>query len=152
MCTVLAGLAVWAIVLLAASITEMEAIVSFMPLLVLAATYETSFFIHTGVERVGRYLQVFYEEAAGTPLWETTAMNYGASFKGGADPLFGALFHIAIATNFVVSVATLERNAPVIALLLAAHLCAAYRIVVTKRAASTQRALDLERFRNLVSR
>ena len=59
-----------------------------VPLLVLAATFEINFFVHTGVERIGRYIQVFYEERAGATGWETTAMNYGAKFPAGLDPLF----------------------------------------------------------------
>ena len=32
-----------------------------VPFLAIAATFEISFFIHMGIERVGRYLQVLYE-------------------------------------------------------------------------------------------
>ena len=43
-----------------------------VPFLAIAATFEISFFIHTGVERVGRYLQVLYEpEGQG---WENTVI------------------------------------------------------------------------------
>ncbi len=51
-----------------------------VPLLILATTFELNFFVHTGVERIGRYIQVFFEEASGSIGWETTAMNYGAKF------------------------------------------------------------------------
>ena len=40
--------------------------VTLVPLLVSAATFEINFFVHTGVERIGRYIQVFYEERDGS--------------------------------------------------------------------------------------
>src|SRR4051812_18346735 len=46
-----------------------------LPLLVLAAGFEAVFSVHTGVERVGRYLQVFY--GSGDREWERTIMAYG---------------------------------------------------------------------------
>ncbi len=71
---------------------QLSGAIALLPLLVLAATFEINFFVHTGVERIGRYLQVFYEERAGTTGWETTAMTYGAKYPSGLDPLFSALF------------------------------------------------------------
>ena len=61
-------------------IAELEGGVTLVPFVVLAGTFEINFFIHTGVERIGRYIQVFYEEARGRSGWETTAMSYGAKF------------------------------------------------------------------------
>ena len=37
-------------------------IITLIPLLVLATTFEITFALHTGVERIGRYIQVFFEE------------------------------------------------------------------------------------------
>jgi len=42
---------------------------------------EISFFIHIGIERVGRYLQVLYEPDG---RWEHTIMAYGKSYLGSA--------------------------------------------------------------------
>ena len=41
------------------------------PLAVLVGGFEAVNALHVGVERIGRYLQVFYEGAAGAPAWET---------------------------------------------------------------------------------
>src|SRR5687768_11340035 len=75
LCAVLLGLGLWAALLVAVRVSRLDGFVTLTPLLVLAAAFEVSFFVHTGVERVGRYLQVFYEEAAGSRGWETIAME-----------------------------------------------------------------------------
>jgi hypothetical protein len=148
MCAVLGGLIAWGALLITLLIGRLEGGVTLVPLLVLAATFEINFFIHTGVERVGRYIQVFYEERKGVPGWETIAMNYGAKFPAGLDPLFCAIFGVATALNVSVSIASL-RLPWWIALSLASHLAFAYRIVSARALARSQRALDLDRFRNL---
>ena len=74
-CLVLAGLVAMSGLVVALRATRLSGVIALLPLLVLAATFEINFFVHTGVERIGRYLQVFYEERAGVPGWETTAMN-----------------------------------------------------------------------------
>lgn len=152
LCAVLVGLIAWAALAIALLIAELEGAVTLIPFVVLAATYEINFFVHTGVERIGRYLQVFYEERAGTIGWETTAMSYGAKFPArGLDPLFSIIFAIAVALNFFSALVVAERRPGWIALSFVGHLGFAYRIVVAKKLAGAQRALDLERFRNLLS-
>src|SRR5687768_14183278 len=52
---------------------------STLPLAILTAGFEAIYALHVGVERIGRYLQVFYEETAvdgvaSAPRWETLAM------------------------------------------------------------------------------
>jgi len=121
------------------------------PFVVLAATFEINFFIHTGVERIGRYIQVFYEEREGAAGWETIAMSYGTKFPSGLDPLFSIVFASAAALNFLSSIAVEQRRSAWIALSLVGHLAFAYRIVSAKALAGSQRAVDLERFRNLAS-
>ena len=64
----------------ACSFAELQGAVTLVPFLILAATFELNFFVHTGVERIGRYIQVFFEEAGDSRGWETTAMNYGTRF------------------------------------------------------------------------
>ena len=60
---------------------------------VLVAGFEAVHALHVGVERIGRYLQVFYEERENDAYWETTAMQAGPSLPGGGvDPLFSVLF------------------------------------------------------------
>ena len=152
LCAVLIGVAAWGALAIALLIAELEGGVTLVPVVVLVATFEVNFFIHTGVERIGRYLQVFYEERAGTIGWETTAMNYGAKFPSGLDPLFSIVFATATALNFFISLATAQRRPVWIVLSLVAHLAFAYRIVAARRLAGAQRALDLDRFRNLLSK
>src|SRR5512138_2407426 len=43
-------------------------------LAILAAGFEAIYALHAGVERIGRYLQVFYETGQDGPQWETTCM------------------------------------------------------------------------------
>ena len=149
MCAVLVGLITWAALLIALLAGGLQGGVTLVPLLVLAATFEINFFIHTGVERIGRYIQVFYEERQGATGWETIAMSYGTKFPSGLDPLFCAIFGAAAALNFSVSIASARFPWWWIALSLASHLAFAYRIVSARALAGSQRALDLDRFRNL---
>jgi hypothetical protein len=152
LCTVLAGLVSWGALAIALIITELAGGITLVPFIVLAATFEINFFIHTGVERIGRYLQVFYEERSNLVGWETTAMNYGAKFPSGLDPLFSVIFAVAAALNFLSSLAVAERRPGWIALSLVAHGAFAYRIVAARRLSASQRALDLDRFRSLLSK
>ena len=100
LCAVLSGFIAWAALAIALLIAELDGGATLLPFLVLAGTFEINFFIHTGVERIGRYIQVFYEERAGAVGWETTAMRYGAKFRSGLDPLFSVLFAAAATLNF----------------------------------------------------
>src|SRR5687767_13639549 len=88
----LGGLTAWGALVVALLIARLEATTTLVPLLVLASAFEINFFMHTGVERIGRYIQVFFEERADAIGWETTAMNYGAKFRSGLDPLFSIIF------------------------------------------------------------
>ena len=154
-CLVLGGLGVWGLLALILPLSGLQGGVTLIPFLVLSATFEINFFIHTGVERIGRYIQVFYEEAAGTPGWETTVMNLGAppaSPAGTLDPLFAAIFSACTAVSFLASIATPTRQPAWIALSLVAHLAFAYRIVAARKYAAAQRAIDLARFHNLTSK
>ena len=56
---VLAGIAAWGALAVALLFADLQGAVILVPLLVLAATFELNFFVHTGVERIGRYIQVF---------------------------------------------------------------------------------------------
>jgi hypothetical protein len=151
LCAVLAGLVAWGALAAALALGELKGAIALVPLVVLVATFEINFFMHTGIERIGRYLQVFYEEQRGAIGWETTAMNLGAKYPSGLDPLFGVIFATAGALNFLSSLGGAERRAWV-ALSLLAHLAFAYRIVAARKRAGAQRALDLDRFRNLLSK
>jgi hypothetical protein len=143
----LAGLAVWAALALITAALALFPAATLVPLLVLAASFEAVFALHTGVERVGRYLQVFYETDGDG--WEHQAMAFGAAFRpGGNDPLFAVQFWLATATN--VFLAATYGPQPVEWLALALfHGTFAARVGVAGRHARRQRALDLARFRQL---
>jgi hypothetical protein len=115
-----------------------------VPLLVLAAAFEAVLALHVGVERIGRYLQVFHDDH-----WEQTAMAFGPPLAGtGSDPLFVAFFALATMMNFVPVLAV---GAVPIELLVigAAHLLFLARLVGAHLAARRQRAADLARFQEL---
>jgi hypothetical protein len=150
LCAVLVGLAAWGGLAVALLVTELEGGITLVPFVVLVATFELNFFIHTGVERIGRYLQVFYEERAGAVGWETTAMSYGAKFPSGLDPLFSVVFATAAILNFFSALPVAERRPGWIVLSFVAHLVFGYRIVSARKLAAAQRALDLDRFRSLL--
>ena len=61
----LAGLAAWAVVLAAVLAWLPNPIASTVPLLLLLGTFEVVRALHLNVERIGRYIQVFYEEGPG---------------------------------------------------------------------------------------
>jgi hypothetical protein len=133
-------------------------------LLVLAAGFEAVHALHVGVERIGRYLQVFYEHEPGGPRWETTAMAVGPALPGGGiDPLFTAVFSGAVLLNLAPTAAGLARlasgmpGAAVVVTWLAvasvlAHAGVLVRIVRARRAAVRQRAVELESYRALRAR
>ena len=88
---VLAGLAAWGGLVLATAAVMPMPVATILPLLILATTFEIAFALHTGVERVGRYIQVFLEDGSG---WEHAAMALSDSPGGGVDPLFANYFRI----------------------------------------------------------
>jgi len=171
MCLILVGVVVWGVLTLVLNASEFERAATLVPLMVLITTFEISFFIHTGVERVGRYLQVFYEDsegpapserspgegpAVGEPRssepkgWENTVMAYGQKYPGGGgNPLFIALFATIALVNFAASLAPAARHPGWIGISAVAHLVFVWRLFSARRASAAQRALDLERFRTL---
>ena len=145
MCLLLAGLAAWGAFILVLNASEFERAATLVPLLTLAATFEMSFFIHTGVERVGRYLQVFYDDQ-----WENTIMAFGRTpSRGGTHPLFITLFCVFGLTNFTASLPTAARQPGWVGISLVSHVVFGWRIFSARRIAAAQRAVDLERFRAL---
>jgi len=124
-------------------------IATLLPLLVLAVGFETGFAVHTGVERIGRYVQVFFESEDADRGWEHRIMAYGEAVRGPAsDPLLASYFWIATIFNFVP--ALLANPAPVEwSVVGMIHLLFMVRVGVARRQASRQRAIDLDRFRQL---
>jgi hypothetical protein len=137
----LVGILAWGALAIGLLAAGAQGALTLVPFLAIAATFEIGFFIHTGVERIGRYLQVFYEDG-----WEHAAMAYGKNFPGGADPLFVPLFSAAAVVNFLITLATDAGRPGWIALSFFAHLALGWRFRIARQLAAGQRSLDLDRF------
>ena len=123
-----------------------------LSLAVLIGGFEAIHALHVGVERIGRYIQVFYEGGPDGPRWETTAMAVGPALPGGGiDPLFTVLFTCAAVLNLIP--ALLPQPTPLeIGVIGALHVGFLVRVVRARVAAARQRAVELESFRALKSR
>jgi hypothetical protein len=137
----------WALVAGTLTILGTNPATTLFPLVVLAGGFEAIHAMHVGVERIGRYLQVFYEGTAGGPMWETTAMSVGPALPGGGvDPLFTVVFSSATLLNLIPAIVQspsgLELS--VIGLM---HLLLLVRLARARGAATRQRAVDLESYR-----
>ena len=142
-CVFVAGLAAWGLLSVATNFVSIP-LITLLPLVLLAGIFEAVFALHVGVERIGRYLQVFYEDR-----WEQTAMAFGAPLAGtGSDPLFVVFFGLATLCNFM-PVLQAEPVRVELAVIGGAHALFIMRLVVARRVASRQRAADLERFRQI---
>src|SRR4029453_18726464 len=144
------GLGIWSGLVIGTAALAALPEATLLPLLTLAGVFEAVFALPTGVERVGRYIQVFYEsESPDSSNWEYTAMAFGRAFSGSAsDPLYGRFFWIATVLNFIPAVlaGALPFEGTVIA---AAHVVFIVRVVVAERHAARQRAEDLDHFQKL---
>ena len=142
------GMAAWAAVLVATVALAAPPAGMLIPLVVLASTFEAVFGLHVGVERIGRYIQVFYEEE-GTPGWETVAMTFGRPAGGiRTDALFSVPFGLAGAMNIVPGLLVGPTREELV-FLAGAHALFLLRLVAARAGAGRQRAIDLERFRNM---
>ena len=142
MCLIMAGLIAWGALTLALNASQFDRAAALVPLMVLASTFEISFFIHTGVERVGRYLQVFYDDQ-----WENIVMAYGKNNPGGGPhPLLITLFVLIALVNFAASLPTAVRHPGWVGISFVAHVIFSWRLFTARKAAGAQRAIDLERF------
>ena len=151
-CLFAGGIAAWAAAAIATAALASTPIAALLPLLVLAAVFEAVFALHVGVERIGRYIQVFYEtDLPALPKWEHAAMAFGRP-KGAAttDALFSAIFFLAALFNLMPAL-LLEPQRVELVFVGGAHALFALRLLVARHAASTQRAIDLERFQKLQS-
>lgn len=121
-------------------------------LVILVAGFEAIHALHAGVERVGRYLQVFYEDAPAGPRWESTAMAVGPALPGGGiDPLFTVVFAAAAILNLIPALQP-QPTLVELAVIGVTHLAFLLRIVRARGAAARQRAVELESFRALKAR
>jgi hypothetical protein len=145
----LVGLIGWAGVTIATAAAAQLPVATLLPLLVLATTFEIAFALHTGVERIGRYIQVVFENDQTDRGWEHFAMDYGRSFPGGgSDPLLSTYFWSAVVFNFL-PVITAEPVPLEWGTVGAIHLIVIIRIFRARSDARRQRAIDLQRFQEL---
>ena len=158
-CVFAGGVAAGAAATIATAALASAPVATILPLLVLAAVFEAVFALHVGVERIGRYLQVFHEadpaalpSPSGPPAlrgWEHVAMAFGRPAGAAAtDPLFSAVFLIAAICNLTPAV-ILDPARVELVFVGGAHALFALRLFVARRAAGQQRAIDLRRFAEL---
>jgi hypothetical protein len=123
------------------------------PLAVLVGGFEAIHALHVGVERIGRYLQVYYENLEIGPRWETTVTAVGPALPGGGiDPLFSVVFAAATFINILPALAMQPRATTTeLGVVGALHLAVVIRIVRARGAAARQRAVELETFRAIHS-
>ena len=149
----LAGIAFWGLTLVGVLAWLPYPIAGTIPLLLLIATFEVNRMLHLGVERIGRYLQVFYEEpqttGAGTPAWEHTAMSFGPTVPGaGGHPLLLPLFLFATLINFLSVV--LPGPVPIeLGVMTVPHVSFAIWTLYADKGMRQQRTRELERYRAL---
>ena len=160
-CVFVGGIAAWAAAVIATAALASAPVAMLLPLIVLAAAFEAVFALHVGVERIGRYIQVFHEsvrpdgsgsgasDGRGPDGWEQAAMAFGRP-KGAAsaDALFTVIFFLAALFNLVPALILDPQRAELI-FIGGAHALFVLRLLVARRAARTQRAIDLERFQKL---
>jgi hypothetical protein len=141
--TMIAWAAMSLIVLLFADVP----VAALFTLLVLVAGFESVHALHVGVERIGRFLQVYYEDAPDSPRWETSVTLVGPGLPGGGiDPLFSFVFAAAAFLNvmLVLLPAPSRTELGVIGVL---HVAFVMRVVRARGASARQRAVDLESFK-----
>ncbi|HYE87177.1 MAG TPA: hypothetical protein VEA16_12530 [Vicinamibacterales bacterium] len=151
----LAGVGIWAAVLIAVLVLLPYPVAASIPLLVLGTTFEVIKPLHFGAERIGRYLEVFYEEAGQpdralgqTPSWERVAMRFGSVPGVGGHPLFVPAFFVATVINYL----AVLLPAPVtteLAIMAVPHLAFAVWLATGDRAMRRQRAVDVAQMRDL---
>ena len=160
-----AGIAAWAAATIATAALASTPIATLLPLLVLASVFEAIFALHVGVERIGRYIQVFHEprgsggsgasdgiaepDGAGWSGWEHTAMAFG---RPAGAPAIDALFSVPCLLAALFNIAPAMILNPLRSELIfvgGAHALFVLRVVVARVAAAKQRKIDLERFQQL---
>jgi hypothetical protein len=127
------------------------------PLAVLVGGFEAIHALHVGVERIGRYLQVYYENPETGPRWENTVAAVGPALPGGGiDPLFSLVFACASFVNIIPVLGSLmlhsatplpEPTRTELGVISVLHLAFIIRVVRARGAAARQRAVELETFR-----
>jgi hypothetical protein len=151
------GVGIWAVILTAVLVLLPYPLAVAIPLLVLAATFEAIRPLHFGAERIGRYLQVFYEECgqpgrslSDAPSWERVAMSLGSVPGAGGHPLFVPIFFLAAIANYLPVLLSQPPAVPVeLGTLAVPHVAFVVWLIYCDRAMRAQRAAELTRFREL---
>ena len=154
---VLAGIGLWAVLLTAVLAWIPYPIATVIPLLVLLVTFEVIRPLHFGAERLGRYIQVFHEEAGkpdralgDTPSWERVAMGLSAIPGTGGHPLFVPVFFLATIANTLPLLLAQPPATPIELIALGVpHVALVAWLFNADRRMRTQRAAELEKFRQL---
>jgi hypothetical protein len=141
----------WATLATVLLLLEAAPVGALFSLAILVAGFEAIHALHVGVERIGRYLQVYYEADGHGPRWETTAMAVGPALPGGGiDPLFTVVFVSAAIGNLVLVIAPRPTMVELVAVV-PLHFAFMLRVIRARGAAARQRAVELESFRALRS-
>ena len=149
------GTGIWAATLTAVLAWLPYPVAAAIPLVIIAATFEAIRPLHFGAERIGRYLQVFYEEAGepgrplrDTPSWERVAMSFGKVPGVGGHPLFVPIFFLVTIVNFLAVI--IPGPVPMeMAVMAVPHVAMLAWLVAAHRAMKSQRAIELDRLRTL---
>lgn len=152
-----AGVGLWAVVLTAVLVWLTYPAAALIPLIVLVATFEVVKPLHVGAERIGRYLQVFYEEdgqagrpLSDTPSWERVAMSVSTVPGAGGHPLFVPVFFVATLANLLPMLVAQPPALPIeMAALAVPHGAFIIWQLAADRAMRAQRTMELARFRDL---
>jgi hypothetical protein len=142
----------WAVLTLVLLLHGAPPVAAAVSLAVLVGGFEAVHALHVGAERIGRYLQVYYEGPADGPRWETAVMTVGPGLPGsGIDPLFSVVFVGATLLNMI-PVGLARPTLSEIAVIGVIHGGFVFRVVRARLAATKQRAVELESFKAMQSR
>ena len=143
---------VWAALSLWCWTTVAGPLAGLLPLFVLVSGFEAVLSLHTGVERIGRYVQLTFENGgAAAPAWEHVAVAMGPRWlsPGGLDPLFSLPFLLAAWLNFIPAAA--GADALQLTIVTITHGLFIVRVVLGRRFAARQRAADLTALESVIS-
>lgn len=149
----------WAALALVVQALAAVPVLALVPLILLSGGFEIALALHAGVERIGRYLQAYYEtDGPAPPRWEHLSIQtFDPPIRRvGADPLFCWVFAAATAANLcglglLVVLSPGPVVVPGVPLELGVfglfHALFVYRLFSARRLAARQRLADLESFR-----
>lgn len=151
-CVFAGGIVAWTAATIATAALASTPVATLLPLLVLASIFEAVFALHIGVERIGRYIQVFHEAGGSSPLatgWEHAAMAFGRPAGAATtDALFTGPFLLTALLNAAPALMLTPTRVELV-VIGGGHALFVLRVLAARHAAGKQRALDLARFEQL---